>query len=109
MDKNLLSEEIIKNAFLKVISEETSKVKRDEFSRVQYKIEELENALNETLKELRKLEDCIPDGLKTISNGRVSKISTNLQSAHTLINQLKNKIREHKKAIYTTQTEEKKK
>jgi predicted nucleic acid-binding Zn-ribbon protein len=109
MDKNLLSEEIIKNAFFKVISEETSKVKREDFSRVQYKIEELQNSLNETMKEMRKLEDCIPDGLKSISNGRISKISTNLQSAQTLINQLKNKIKEHKRAVYSQQIEEKKK
>ncbi len=109
MNKNLLSEEMIKDAFYKVISEETSKVKREDFSRVQYKLEELQNSLNETMKEMRKLEDCIPDGLKTLSNGRLSKISSNLQSTQTLINQLKQKIREHKRAIYAPQTEEKKK
>jgi predicted nucleic acid-binding Zn-ribbon protein len=109
MDKNLLSEEIIKNAFLKVISEETSKVKREDFSRVQYKIEELQNSLSETMKEMRKLEDCIPDGLKTISNGRVSKISNNLESAQALINQLKNKIREYKKSTFSPRVEENKK
>jgi len=101
MDKNILTEELIKNAFYKVILEETSKVKREDFSRTQYKIEELENSLNETIKEMRKLEDSIPEGLKTISNGRLSKISTNLQSAQLLINQLKNKIKEHKRVIYT--------
>jgi len=109
MNKNILSEELIKNAFMKVISEETSKVKREEFSRVQYKIEELQNSLNETMKEMRKLEDCIPDGLKTVANGRVSKISNNLESAHLLINQLKNKIREHKKSIFSPKIEENKK
>ena len=106
MNKNILSEELIKNAFMKVISEETSKVKREEFSRVQYKIEELQNSLNETMKEMRKLEDCIPDGLKTVANGRVYKISNNLESAHSLINQLKNKIREHKKSIFSPKIEE---
>jgi predicted nucleic acid-binding Zn-ribbon protein len=109
MDKNILSEELIKNAFMKVISEETSKVKREEFSRVQYKIEELQNSLNETMKEMRKLEDCIPDGLKTVANGRVSKISSNLESAQVLINQLKNKIREYKKSTFSSRVEENKK
>jgi alpha-N-acetylglucosamine transferase len=109
MDKNILSEELIKNAFYKVILEETSKVKREDFSRTQYKIEEFENSLNETIKEMRKLEDSIPEGLKTISNGRMSKISSNLQSTQLLIKQLKNKIKEHKRAIYTQQVEEKKK
>jgi hypothetical protein len=109
MEKNLLSEEIIKNAFLKVISEETSKVKREDFSRVQYKLEELQNSLNETMKEMRKLEDCVPDGLKTVCNNRLIKISSNLHSSQTLVNQLKQKIREHKRALYAPQTEEKKK
>jgi predicted nucleic acid-binding Zn-ribbon protein len=108
MDKNIINEELIKNAFLKVISEETSRVKREEFSRVQYKIEELQNSLNETMREFRKLEECIPDGLKTISNGRMSKLSSNLQSSQALINQLKNKIKEHKKQVYSQQVESKK-
>jgi alpha-N-acetylglucosamine transferase len=108
MDKNIINEELIKNTFLKVISEETSRVKREEFSRVQYKIEELQNSLNETMREFRKLEECIPDGLKTISNGRMSKLSSNLQSSKALINQLKNKIKEHKKQVYSQQVESKK-
>lgn len=105
----MITENQVINALQKVLLEETSKVKREDFTRVQYKIEELQNSLNETMKELRKLEDCLPDGLKTISNGRVSKISQNLNSASTLINQLKNKIRQHKKSIYTVQTTENKK
>jgi hypothetical protein len=108
MDTKLLNEENIKKALNKVLTEETSKVKREEFSRVQYKIEEFQNSLNETLKEFRKLEDSIPDGLKTVSNGRLSKISSNLQSSQVLINQMKNKIKEHKKNIYSQQTENKK-
>jgi len=104
----MINENDIKKAFLNVISEETSKVKREEFSRVQYKIEELQNSLNETIKELRKLEECVPEGLKTVCNGRLSKITSNLHSSHSLVNQLKNKIKEHKKSIYSQQTENKK-
>lgn len=104
----MINENDIRKAFLNVISEETSKVKREEFTRVQYKIEEFQNSLNETLKEFRKLEESIPDGLKTVSNGRLSKISSNLQSSQVLINQMKNKIKEHKKSIYSQQTENKK-
>lgn len=105
----MINENDIKKAFLNVISEETSKVKREEFSRVQYKIEEFQNSLNETLKEFRKLEDSIPDGLKTVSNGRLSKISSNLQSSQVLINQMKNKIKDYKKSIYNQQVEQKNK
>lgn len=108
MDNKLLNEENVKKALYKVLTEETSKVKREEFARVQYKIEEFQNSLNETLKEFRKLEESIPDGLKTVSNGRLSKISSNLQSSQVLINQMKNKIKEHKKNIYSQQTENKK-
>jgi len=109
MERKVISEEIIKNVFYNVISEETSKIKRDEFLRVQYKIEELENSLNETLKEFRKLEDCIPSGLKTITSGRTSKISNNLESTKSLISQLKHKIREHKRSLYNQKVEENKK
>lgn len=109
MDTKLLNEEDIKKALQKVLTEETSKVKREEFSRVQYKIEEFQNSLNETLKEFRKLEDSIPDGLKTVSNGRLSKISSNLQSSQVLINQMKNKIKDYKKSIYNQQVEQKNK
>lgn len=104
----MINENDIRMAFLNVISEETSKVKREEFTRVQYKIEEFQNSLNETLKEFRKLEDSIPDGLKTVSNGRLSKISSNLQSSQVLINQMKNKIKDYKKSIYNQQVEQKK-
>jgi predicted nucleic acid-binding Zn-ribbon protein len=86
-----------------------SKVKREEFARVQFKIDELQNSLNETVKELRKLQDSIPGGLKTISNGRLSGISQNLSSAQKLILQLKDKIKQHKKSLYAQQIEEKKK
>jgi predicted nucleic acid-binding Zn-ribbon protein len=104
-----LNENKVKEVLNKILLEETSKVKREEFSRVQYKIEELENSLSETFKELRKLEDCIPSGLKTVTNGRVSGISSNLNDAQKLISQLKEKIRNYKRSLYSQQVEEKKK
>lgn len=105
----MINENDIRKAFLNVISEETSKVKREEFSKVQYKIEEFQNSMNETMREFRKLEECIPDGLKTVSSGRLSKISSNLQSSQVLINQMKNKIKDYKKSIYNQQIEQKNK
>ncbi len=92
-----------------MISEETSKVKRDDFSRVQFKIEELQNSLNETLKELRKLEDSIPGGLKTVTNGRITGISSNLSNAQKLISQLKEKVKQHKRGTFSQSIDEKKK
>jgi hypothetical protein len=109
MEKNIISEVRVNEVLQQILSEETSKVKRDDFARVQFKIEELQNSLGETMKEFRKLEDSIPNGLKTISNGRVSSISTNLSNAQKLITQLKDKIKQYKKSSFAQQVDEKKK
>jgi len=109
MENKIISENVVKSVLDRILNEETSKVKREDFNRVQYKIEELQNSLNETIKEFRKLEDSIPGGLKTVSNGRVSGISNNLSSAQKLLVQLKDKIRQHKRNTYSQQVDEKKK
>lgn len=109
MEKRIISENAVKNAIFQVLSEETSKVRREDFNRVQFKIEELQNSLNETMKELRKLEDCIPGGLKTLCGNRISGISSSLSQSHKLLSQLKEKVRQHKKSLYAQQVEEKKK
>jgi flagellar biosynthesis chaperone FliJ len=109
MENKIISENVVKSVLDKILNEETSKVKRDEFNRVQFKIEELQNSLNETIKEFRKLQDSIPNGLKTISNGRVSGISNSLVNAQKLIVQLKEKIKQHKRTNYSQQVDEKKK
>ena len=109
MEKNIISERRVNEVLLQILSEETSKVKRDDFARVQFKIEELQNSLSETMKEFRKLEDSIPNGLKTVSNGRVSGISSSLSNVQKLITQLKDKIKQHKRSSFTQQVDEKKK
>lgn len=109
MENKIISENKVKEILLQILQEETSKVKREDFTRVQFKIEELQNTLNDTMKELRKLEDSIPNGLKTLTNGRVNGISSNLNGAQKLISQLKEKIKQHKKTLYSQQIEEKKK
>ncbi len=109
MEGRLISEETVKKVLNDLLNEETSKVNRQEYNRVQYKIEELQNSLSETIKEFRKLEDSIPEGLKTLSNGRVSTISTNLSNTQKILSQLKEKIRQHKKNSFSQQVDEKKK
>jgi predicted nucleic acid-binding Zn-ribbon protein len=109
MENSLITERTINEVLKQVISEETSKVKRDDFARVQFKIEELQNSLSETMKEFRKLEDSIPNGLKTLSNGRISVIGNNLSNTQKLITQLKDKIKQYKKSSYSQQMDEKKK
>lgn len=108
MENNIISEEVVKSVLHQILNEEASKVKREDFARVQFKIEELQNSLNETFKELRKLDDCIPGGLKSICKGRVSGISSNLSAAQKLISQLKEKVKSHKKSVYSQSVEEKK-
>jgi hypothetical protein len=109
MEKQEISEEIVKNKILEILTEQTSKVKREDFARVQFKIEELQNSLGETFKELRKLEDSVPNNLKTLTNGRISGISLSLSNAQKLLIQLKEKVKQHKRSLYSQQVQEKKK
>ena len=108
MQNNLISENDIKNVLSKILNEETSKVKREDYNRVQYKIEELQNSLSETVKELRKLESCIPNGLDLVTKNRITGVSSNLLCAQKLLINLKDKLRKHKKSMYTQPVVEKK-
>jgi hypothetical protein len=109
MEKQIITENQVKDILDKVIMEQTSKVSRNEFSRVQFKIEELQNSLNETVRELRKLEDSIPGGLQTLTKSRVSMISSNLINSQKILSILKDKVRQYKRSLYAQSIEEKKK
>lgn len=108
MTKDIISENDIKTALSKILNEETSKVRREDYNRVQYKIEELQNSLSETIKELRKLESSVPSGLEIVTNNRLKGISSNLSGAQKLLYNLKDKVRQHKKSTYSQQVDEKK-
>ena len=109
MINKILNEEMVIGVIKNILEEETSKVNRNDYGKVQFKMEELENHLIDTIKELRKVEDSIPDGLKTISNNRLKTINSSLSDAHNTLKYLKNKVREHKKSTYQRQVDEKKK
>ncbi len=109
MEKIVITENQVKNILDKVLMEETSKVSRNEFSRVQFKIEELQNSLNETVRELRKLEDSVPSGLQNLTKSRISIISSNLTNSQKILSILKDKVRQYKRSLYTQSIEEKKK
>ena len=109
MEKQIITENQVKDILDKVLMEQTSKVSRNEFSRVQFKIEELQNSLNETVKELRKLEDSIPGGLQTLTKSRVSIISSNLINSQKILLILTDKVRQYKRSLYAQSIEEKKK
>jgi hypothetical protein len=109
MEKIIITENQVKNILDEVLMEQTSKVSRNEFSRVQFKIEELQNSLNETVRELRKLEDSIPGGLQNLTKSRISMISSNLTNSQKLLSLVKEKIRNYKRSLYSQPIEEKKK
>jgi uncharacterized protein (UPF0216 family) len=108
MESNKINENTVLGILRNILSEEVSKVNRNDYNRVQFKMDELEGQLSETIKELRRLQDSIPDGLKTVTNGRVKIISDSLSTAHTTLKVLKDKVRTHKKSLNQNQTEDKK-
>jgi hypothetical protein len=109
MGNPILNENHIKEVIGRILIEESSKVSRYEFSKIQFKIEELQNSLNETVKELRKLQDSTPSGLKTIVGGRILSISSNLSNSQKLVSQLKEKVKQHKRSVHSQQPIDEKK
>jgi hypothetical protein len=108
MKLNKITENEVLPLLNKILLEESSKVNRNDYNRVMYKIDELEGQLIETIKEIRKLKDSIPDGLKTLSSGRIETISNNLTNSQSVLNILKNKVKQHKKNSYQQNVIEKK-
>ena len=74
-----------------------SKVSRQDFNRVLFKIEELEASLNETIKEYKKLEDAMPNGLKNSTNRKMTTINDHLYSIKKEILVLSKNVRLFKK------------
>ena len=107
MKNVFLTESQIKKVVDSILNESTSKVSRYEFGRVQFKIDELQNSLNETVKELRKLQDSIPNGLQNITKSKISTISSNLTESQKLLMVVKEKIKNSKHAsspLYMSQS-----
>jgi hypothetical protein len=109
MENNILLEEQVREMLNKVLTEETSKVSRQDFSRVQFKLEELQNTIGEAVKDLRKVQDSIQRGLDTVTKSRITQISINLHNTQKLLVILKDKDKPHKRRVYTGSLDEKKK
>lgn len=104
-----INEEVVMEAIRNILSEETKRVRREDYNKVQFKMDELENQLSETVRELRKVQDSMPEGLTTLCGGRMKNISQCLSDAQKNLKQLKDKIKEHKKSRFQSgQIEEKK-
>lgn len=100
MGKIVITEEQVKQILDNVLAEGMTKVPRQDFSRTQFKIEELQNSLNETIKEFRKLQDSMPTGLKNITNKKMMLISQYLIGAQGNIMNLKNGIKKYKRRSF---------
>jgi uncharacterized protein (UPF0216 family) len=108
MKKIVITEEQVKTALENLLNEETSKISRQQFNRVQFKIEELQNSLNETIKEFKKLEDSLPNSLRSSTNKKVTTISSHLLNARKEISDLFVKVTQIKKNALNRQTPEEK-
>jgi len=104
MKKILITEHQDKQITDALLSEEVKKVSRQDFSRTQFKIEELQNSLNETLKDYRKLHASLPTGLQGVTKSKFISIGTYLGNAQGEINKLKEGIINYKRKIYYRQT-----
>ena len=76
------------------------RVSRQDFSRTQFKIEELQNSLNETLKDYRKLHASLPTGLQGVTKSKLISIGNHLGQAQEEINKLKEGVKNHKRKMY---------
>jgi len=75
-----------------------------DFNIDEFKIEELQNSLNETLKDLVKLKTSIPVGLQTPTKSRILSIERQLVGTQSELNKLKSSVYNYKKRMYSRQT-----
>lgn len=104
MEKVIVTEEQVKDVLNNLLSEQMKRVSRQDFSRTQFKIEELQNSLNETLKDFSKLHSSVPPGLQTATKSRIMSIGMQLSLAQTEVNKLKEGVTNYKKKMYSRQT-----
>jgi hypothetical protein len=107
MENKNITEEQIKEVLSKILNEE--KVSRDQYTKVRFKLEDLSQSLNETIKELRKVQDSLPLKLKGSIGGKLSTLDSSFSSAQKTISILKEKVRQLKRSEYAQQVVEKKK
>jgi len=106
MEKITITEDQVKKVLNNLLTEDMKKVSRQDFNRTQFKVEELQNSLNETIKEFRKLQDSLPNGLKNPTNKRMGLVSQYLIGAQGNLIKLKDAIKTHKKKCLTPKPKE---
>jgi predicted nucleic acid-binding Zn-ribbon protein len=108
MKKVFLTESQVKKVVENLLDESVNKISRHDYSKVQFKLDDLNGSILDAQKELRKLEDSVPNGLKNVTNKKINEITTNLTNVKNLISSLKSKIYQIKKLNYSQPLEEKK-
>jgi len=103
MEKVVITEEQVKKILDNLLSEQMKKVSRQDFNRTQFKIEELQNSLNETLKDYRKLHASLPTGLQGATRAKLISIGNHLGQAQEEINKLKDGVTIYKRKMYSRQ------
>lgn len=103
MEKIVITEGQVKKVLDNLLAEEVNKVSRQDFNRVQFKIEELENSLNETLKEYRKLQESLPPAFRNSTNKKMQSILSYLNIAKQTIGGLKENVKIFKRKVYGQQ------
>lgn len=104
-----INEEVIQSFILNVLNEETKKITRQDYQRAQFKIDELMSSLRESIKEINKLNEQLPIGLRVIAKNKMTKLSSSLEDAKQATYELSAKLKEHKTKSFSTKsnTEEK--
>lgn len=100
MEKILITEKQVKKILDALLSEEVKKVSRQDFNRTQFKIEELQNSLNEAMSDFRKLYTTLPSGLDSVAKPTLVSIARNLEMTRRNINKLKDDVTVYKKTAY---------
>lgn len=108
MKKIKITEEQVKIVLDRILNEDTSRISRQDFNRIQYKIEELQNSLNDTIREFKKLDESIPIGLKTMTSKKLNIVSSYVYGSKKTLSDLSTKISQLKKSVFNRQIEEKK-
>ena len=95
MEKEIITEEQVKEILNKILSEE--KVGRDQYIRMKFKLDDLSQSLNDSLRELRQAQDSVPTKFKSSIGSKLNSIGSVLETSQKTITQLKEKIRQLKK------------
>jgi hypothetical protein len=101
MEKVVITEDKVKEVLESVLLENMKRVPRQDFNRAQFRIEELQNSLDEALKDFIKLQNSIPEGLRGSVNHKLLSIGTSLTNAQMEVVRLKNGVKGYKKKMYS--------